>query len=208
MAELQALVAADISHPNIAAPISAGLEHGAAFLAQEYAVGDSLDVVLRERGPLPIHDVMALVDSLAGAIDHAAGRGVHHGMLHPRDIVVSADAVHIAGFGIATALSKIGAQVPTRPQYSSPDARSDVYSLGAIAFEAATGKPVSADNLKEFETEHGALLRGAFGVPLETDSHARPTRAGAFAAALAGATGAPGARVQRVQPGVASGATP
>ena len=87
--ELEALVAAHINHPNIAAPIAAGLEYGAAYLAQEYAVGDSLDVVLRERGPMPVQDVAALVESLAAAIDHAADRGVHHGLLHLRDIVLS-----------------------------------------------------------------------------------------------------------------------
>ena len=119
---LEALIDAHINHPNIAAPIAAGLDYGAAYLAQEYAVGDSLDVVLRERGPMPVQDVAALVDALAAAIDHAADRGVHHGLLHLRDIVLSADAVRITGFGIAGALSAIGAKLPTRPQYSSPTA--------------------------------------------------------------------------------------
>ena len=54
---LEALIDAHINHPNIAAPIAAGLDYGAAYLAQEYAVGDSLDVVLRERGPMPVQDV-------------------------------------------------------------------------------------------------------------------------------------------------------
>ena len=177
-----------------------GLDYGAAYLAQEYAVGDSLDVVLRERGSMPIRDVVALVDSLAGAIDYAAERGVHHGLLHLRDIVLGADTVRITGFGIAAALSKIGAKLPTRPQYSSPNAASDVYSLAAIAFEAATGKRVSADNLKDFETEHGARLRGAFDVPLEANPDRRPSRASEFAAALKGATGAPVAPIAPIAP--------
>jgi serine/threonine protein kinase len=158
--ELDALVAANINHPNIAAPIAAGLEHGAAYLAHEYAVGDSLDVVLRERGPMSMRDVVALVESLAAAIDYAADRGVHHGLLHMRDIVLAADSARITGFGIATALAKIGAKLPTRPAYAPLDATSDIYSLGAIAFEAATGKRASAENLKAFEDEHGLDLRG------------------------------------------------
>ena len=84
VAELETLVAAHIHHPNIAAPIASGLEHGAPYLAQEYAVGDSLDVVLRERGRLSIAEVVALVESLASATDYAAERGVHHGLLHLR----------------------------------------------------------------------------------------------------------------------------
>lgn len=196
--ELDAIVAAHIDHPNIAAPIAAGLEHGAAYLAQEYAVGDSLDVVLRERGPMPMRDVAVLVESLAGAIDHAAERGVHHGLLHLRDIVLAAETVRITGFGIAAALSKIGAKLPTRPAFAlngqGKPAERDVYSLGAIAFEAATGKRVSADNLKELEAEHGAEL-SAFGLALAANPEMRPERAGDFAAKLGaiGATGALGA---------------
>ena len=190
VAALDALISANINHPNIAAPIAAGREHGTAYLAQEYAVGDSLDVVLRERGPMSMREVAGLVDSLANAIDHAAERGVHHGLLHLRDIVLSADTVRITGFGIASTLSKIGVKLPTRPQYSSPDAASDVYSLGAIAFEAATGKRVSADNLKEFEAEQGVSLREAFGRALE----GKLANARDFAEALLGATGAIGAR--------------
>jgi serine/threonine protein kinase len=182
--ELNALVAAAISHPFIAAPIAAGLEHGTAYLAQEYAVGDSLDVVLREHGPMSITEAVEMVESLAGAIDHAADRGVHHGALHMRDILVAPDAARITGFGITAALTKIGARRPTRPQYSSPDAPSDVYSLGAIAFEAVAGKRVSPENLADFEQRHGVELRGAFGVALAANPNMRPDRAGDFAAVL------------------------
>jgi len=190
----------NLSHPNIAAPIAADLDYGAPYLAQEYAVGDSLDVVLRERGPMAIRDVVALVESLAGAIDYAAGRGVHHGLLHLRDIVLGADTARITGLGLSAALSKVGARMPTRPQYSSPDTPSDVYSLAAIAFEAATGKRVSADNLKDFEAEHGAALREAFDAPLAANPESRPASAGAFAEALLGATGAAGAKAAPVAP--------
>jgi len=164
---LDALVAADIHHPNIAAPISAGLESGAVYLAQEYAVGDSLDVVLRERGPMSIRDAEPLVASLARAIDYAASRGVTHGSLHLRDIVLAADAARITGFGIAAALTKIAAKLPTRPQYASPDGPSDAYALGAIAFETAAGKRVTPDNVKEFEAEHEGELHGALAAALQ-----------------------------------------
>jgi serine/threonine protein kinase len=184
VAELNALVQLDIAHPNIAAPVAAGLEHGTAYLAQEYAVGESLDVVLRENGPMSIEDAVTLVESLAKAIDHAAERGAHHGSLHLRDILMTEEGARITGFGIAAALSKVGAKRPTRPQYSLPDAPSDVYSLGAIAFEAVTGKRVSPDNLTDFEQQYGVELRGAFGVALAADPAMRPERAGDFAAVL------------------------
>lgn len=175
VSQLEALIAANISHPNIAAPISAGLEEGAAYLAQEHAVGDSLDVVLRDRGPLSMNDAVPLVAALAAAIDHAAARGVHHFSLHPRDIILFGDeAARITGFGIAEALARISAKVTTRPQYASPDGPSDAYSLGAIAFEAVTGKRVSPDNVEEFRAAHGHELRGAFASALAALKPAAP----------------------------------
>lgn len=161
-----ALIAANINHPNIAAPLAAGLDGGAVYLAQEYVVGDSLDVVLRGRAPMSIRDAEPIVESLAGAIAFAASRGVQHGSLHLRDIIVAADAARITGFGIAAALTKISAKLPTRPQYSSPAGPSDAYSLGAIAFEMVSGKRASPDNVKDFEAAHADELHGALGVAL------------------------------------------
>ena len=110
---------------------------------------------------------MALVESLSAAIDHAASRGVHHGSLHLRDIILSPDGARMTGFGIAAALAQVSAKLPTRPPYSSPGGRpSDLYSLGAIALEAVTGKRASADGLREFEAAYAPQLRGAFGAAL------------------------------------------
>jgi len=189
LVQFQALIAKAIDHPSIASPIAAGLESGAAYLVQEYAVGDSLDVVLRERGPLSIQEVVPLIESLAAAVDHAAARGVHHGSLHLRDIILVTDSARITGFGIGAALSHVSAKLPTRRQYSAPDGPSDLYSLGAIAFEAVTGKRVSAESLNDFEEEYGAACRRAFDVALVANPATRPERAGDFASALRNAAG-------------------
>jgi hypothetical protein len=149
---------------------------------------------------MPVQDVAALVDALAAAIDHAANRGVHHGLLHLRDIVLSADAVRITGFGIAGALTAIGAKLPTRPQYSSPSVASDVYSLGAIAFEAATGRPASPDSLNELEAQLGTKLRDAFDLALNADPSMRQARAQDFADRLRRATGATNAMGAKDEP--------
>ncbi|MSO55382.1 MAG: PEGA domain-containing protein [Acidobacteria bacterium] len=164
--ELEGLIAANINHLSIAAPIAAGMESGAVYLAQEYAVGDSLDVVLRERGPMSIGDAEPLVDSLAGALAHAASRGVQHGSLHPRDIILAPDTARITGLGIAAALRKISAKLPTRPQYAPSDGPSDAFALGAIVFEMVTGKRVTLDGGREFMAEHRDDLHGALGAAL------------------------------------------
>ena len=131
--QLQRLVDARINHPNIAAPIAVGLEGGTVYLAQEYAVGDSLDVVLRERGALSSADARTVVDAMVSAIEFAASRGVRHGSLHMRDVIVSGSAVRVTGFGLIDALSKVSARTPTRRPFSVAD-DSDLSAAGAIAF--------------------------------------------------------------------------
>jgi serine/threonine-protein kinase len=69
--ELNVVARAGINHPNIAAPIAAGLEHGVPFLAQQYAIGEPLDVVLREHAPMPIERALPFIEKMAAAIDHA-----------------------------------------------------------------------------------------------------------------------------------------
>jgi hypothetical protein len=189
VSEFDALIQKEIDHPNIAAPIAAGVDHGEVYLAQEYAVGESLDVLLRERRHVPIEDVVPIVGGIAQAIDHAAARGVHHGALHMRDIFVTSDAPRVTGFGIVSALSAVGARMPTRPIYSAPDGPSDIYSLAAIAFHALMGRRVSAETLNELKDEYGTATHRAFAAALASDPAARPDRATDFARALAEACG-------------------
>src|SRR5205085_1725824 len=66
VAAFEQLLAKGLHHPAMSAPVATGLETGAAFLAQEYVVGESLDVLLRERGPLPFDETLNLVEARAG----------------------------------------------------------------------------------------------------------------------------------------------
>jgi serine/threonine protein kinase len=165
--QFDALIAAKINHPNIAAPIAAGLEDGVLYLAQEYVSGESLDVILRDRGPLSIDAATPLIDALASAVGHAEARGVRHSALHPRDIILSDEGARITGFGIVDALSGSSAKLPTRPPYSAPEAPSDRYSLGVIAFEALTGKRASPSNVEALKREYAGELPGAISAALE-----------------------------------------
>ena len=193
--ELEHLVGKGLNHPSIAAPIAAGLESGAVYLAEEYAVGDALDVVLRERGSLQREAAVHMIEALAEAIDYAADRGVHHGSLHPRDLILSPDGVRLTGLGVASALSRIGAKRPTRPPHSGSPA-DDLYSLAAIAFEAMSGRRLSAANLEEFGRGSGSDFLEAFAGATASTMELRPARASEFAAQLAdvgpGVDGGPG----------------
>ena len=167
VAQLDALVHTNLDHANIAAPLAAGVEHGEVYLAQEYAVGESLDVVLRDRGRLSIEDLVSLVEGLARAIDHAAASGVHHGSLHMRDVVVGNGAARLTGIGIAAAVSHVGAKLPTRPLYSAPDG-----SPTSIRSRRSRSRPSGharvADPCASLR-HHGAAIRDVFAAALTED---------------------------------------
>jgi hypothetical protein len=198
---LQDLVKAGPIHPSIAAPIGAGVEGGSVYLAQEYAVGDSLDVVLREHGRVSLADAFSVVDQLADAIDTAAAGGLHHGLLHPRDVLLGADGPVVTGFGIAQALTGAGARLPVRRPYSAPErvqgtdwgSTADVFALAAMTYELVVGRRLAgtsdqaADFLVGVEGLGGATLVEVFAAALAADPEARYKGARAFAAGLRGA---------------------
>jgi serine/threonine protein kinase len=195
-AGLQRLADLGLTHPAIATPLAAGVEGTVAYLAEEYIAAESLDVALRQYGPAPVSEGARLVTQLAGAIDFAAAAGVHHGRLHPRDVLVTAEAAHISGFGVAAALERTGFRAPIRRPYVAPerhegaawDVCADVFSLAAVAHELLTGRRIAASggaaiaDLDGIATVPG--VREVFTRALDPDPQCRFPDALAFAAAL------------------------
>ncbi len=149
-AALEDLVAQQPRHPTIAAALAAGVEGSHAYLAQEYVTGDALDAVLRQSGRPSMDATLVNLGRLAEALDRAAGEGIHHGALHPRDVLMEGGEVRMIDIGVAQALQRAGLRPPVRPPYSAPerlDDRSwggaaDIFALGAITFELVTGRRI------------------------------------------------------------------
>ena len=72
VAEFERLIAADLTHPALAAPLATGIHGVSAYLAQEFVAADSLDLVIREYGAAPAVDALRVAAQLAGALDFAA----------------------------------------------------------------------------------------------------------------------------------------
>jgi serine/threonine protein kinase len=185
--ELEDLAANQPRHPGIAAALAAGVEGITPYLAQEYVAGEALDAVLRQFGPPPPAEALATLRRVADGLDRAAGDAIHHGMLHPRDILVAeAGDARVIDLGVAQALIRSGLRVPTRRPYSAPECvgngewsgAADIFSLGAIAYELLTGRRLAGPGHPEVEipgltAELNAKVSDALARALDEDPAAR-----------------------------------
>ena len=219
VAEFEQLIADGLAHPGIAAPVAAGIDGDAAYLAHDYVAADSLDVVVRDEGPARPADALRVGALLAGALDFATVVDINHGALHPRDVLVSQDEVRITGLGVTRALERIGVAAPVRRPYTAPeraagtawDRRADIFSLAALMHEMLWGRRISgtgtqaALTLTELAGGDLEALRHVFARALADDPDERFDKALAFAEALHEAfpgagTAAPGPARRRAAP--------
>ena len=146
----EARLAAKLSHPNII-PIHAVEEAGGfVYYVMAFVDGDTLAARVRARGPLPASEGARVLREVAWAIAHAHGQGLVHRDVKPENILIEAatQRVLVADFGIAAAVGDVTDGIAGTPEFMSPeqalgkplDARSDLYSLGATAFFAFSGR--------------------------------------------------------------------
>jgi len=147
----EARTAAKLSHPNIV-PIHAVEEHGAlVFFVMTYVEGETLTDLLRRRGPMRARDAARLIRDVAWALGHAHGQGVVHRDVKADNILLEAGSGRalVTDFGIAQVDDRSDDQrVMGTPEFMSPeqalgkivDDKSDIYSLGVVAFLALTGR--------------------------------------------------------------------
>ena len=203
---LRGIVEVALSHPSIIAPIEAGLESGIPFLAQEYVAAESLGVAMRHYAPARPARALPFVTELAAAVDAAHERGVVHGGLHLRDVFVTPDEARVTGFGVASALEKVGLRVPVRRPYTAPEMiagrrwgpAADRFAVATIAYELLTGKRAAGTGeqviarLVDLDAGAAAVpagLREVFTSALANDPALRPATAAGFVSGLRAAVG-------------------
>jgi len=153
----EATAAANLNHPNIVGVYDWGEADSTYFIVMEYVDGRTLAEILRTEGPLHPDRVADIGADVAAALGFAHRNGVVHRDVKPGNVIVtSSGLVKVADFGIARAitatteddLTQVG-QVMGTAAYFSPeqargenvDPRSDIYSLGVVLYELATGRP-------------------------------------------------------------------
>ncbi|MES1240357.1 MAG: serine/threonine-protein kinase [Acidobacteriota bacterium] len=154
----EARTLARVSHPAIAGVYSFfqddSQNKGDLFLAMEYVRGRSLSKVLEAEGALPWDRAVRLLGLALDGIGEAHRAGIIHRDLKPDNLMITeAGTVKVTDFGIARMagsghLTRTGLMVgtlrymaPEQIQGEEADARSDIYSLGAVLFQMLTGRP-------------------------------------------------------------------
>ena len=152
-----------LSNPNLTTVSGAGVIEGQFCAAMEYIQGNSVATMLARKEGFSIWDLLDIGRQVCGGLDHAHSQKVFHYSLEPAKIMCGWDGtVRVLGFGVSS-VGKFTAQMPDVPSilhYMSPeqirgeniDARSNLYSLGALFYEMVT------DN-KAFEGDSSESLR-------------------------------------------------
>ena len=163
---------ARLTHPGVVELYGAAISGGRAGLWMELVEGQTLEVRLREHGPLHAAEAARIGRDLAAALDAVHAGGIVHGDVKPENVICErAGRVVLIDFGCSRAMIRL--QAPRRiagtPLYLAPEvlaggaatATSDIYSLGVLLFHLVTGDyPVPAASLATLsEAQQGGHMR-------------------------------------------------
>jgi eukaryotic-like serine/threonine-protein kinase len=164
--EREARLIAGLNHPNICVVHDLGLQDGTSYLVMEYLEGETLASRLA-KGRLPLEQTLRYAIEIADALDKAHRKGVTHRDLKPGNVMLTKSGAKLLDFGLAklkqgpssssvapisqlpagkdsitaqgTIVGTLQYMAPEQLQGKETDARADIFSLGAVVYEMATG---------------------------------------------------------------------
>ena len=163
--EREARTIASLNHPHICTLYDIGQQDGTDYLVMEYLEGETLAERLK-KGPLPLSQTLQYAIEIADALDKAHRKGITHRDLKPSNIMVTKSGTKLLDFGLAKLRQEAApaapfSELPTERdsitaqgiivgtlRYMAPeqieakpvDARTDIFALGVVVYEMATGK--------------------------------------------------------------------
>jgi DNA-binding beta-propeller fold protein YncE len=240
--ERESQLAASIDHPNVLPVYEAGEADGRLFIAMRFVEGTDLGALIEHEGRLDPARAARIVAQVGAALDAAHRRGLVHRDVKPANVLITGDDLehaYLADFGVSKSgetgggLTKTGALVGTLA-YVAPelltggraDARSDVYALGCLLFNAVTGnRPFERETEAAVLFAHmseeppaastsnpdAAPLDDVIRAAMAKDPQDRPASAGALGQAAVAAVdggGGPAPDVTRLSPPAGRGSHP
>jgi len=175
--EREARAVSSLSHPHICVLFDVGHQDGIEYLVMEYLEGETLAARIA-KGPLSTAELLRYASQIADALDKAHRQGIVHRDLKPANVMLTKTGAKLLDFGLAKGEEIFQGDIDSSPtmsrpltvqgsivgtmQYMSPeqlegkivDARSDIFSFGAMLYEMATGT-------KAFEAKSHASLIAA-----------------------------------------------
>src|ERR1700726_3387915 len=172
--EREARAVSSLSHPHICVLYDVGHQDGIEYLVMEYLEGETLAARIAN-GPLSTAELLRYASQIADALDKAHRQGIVHRDLKPANVMLTKTGAKLLDFGLAKGEEIFQGDIDSSPtmsrpltvqgsivgtmQYMSPeqlegkeaDARSDIFSFGAMLYEMATGT-------KAFEAKSHASL--------------------------------------------------
>ncbi len=162
----EAMAAAKISHPNIASVYDAGNDGDIYYIVMEYIDGYTLKDIIKIRAPFSMQEILGISIQIASALSVAHNAMIVHRDIKPQNILITKEGkAKVTDFGVARFVSSNTITIDTvgSAHYFSPeqargaftDFKTDIYSLGIIMFEMATGKlPFEGEGVVQLAMKH------------------------------------------------------
>jgi serine/threonine protein kinase len=153
----ESMTAAALDHPNVVPIYDAGEEHGQLYVTMRHVPGTDLRALIEQSGGLPPAEAASIISQIADALDAAHERGLVHRDVKPGNILIEDRGgkrhAYLTDFGLTkhaatdSGMTKTGMFVgtldyiaPEQLQGQAVDARTDVYSLTCVLYQAVTGQ--------------------------------------------------------------------